>query len=94
VDVTATPEVKVGDAVTLLGTEGEVSIDAQEIAKLGGDDLLQRVVRHSRARETNLHLERLERIFQSDLHLPHVGLCTTDGAEILVGIGAGLTGKG
>ncbi len=36
VDVTASPEVKVGDAVTLLGAEGDVSIDAQEIAKLAG----------------------------------------------------------
>jgi alanine racemase len=36
IDVTASPEVKVGDAVTLLGTEGDVSIDAQEIAKLAG----------------------------------------------------------
>jgi alanine racemase len=36
IDVTASPEVKVGDAVTLLGTDGEVSIDAQEIAKLAG----------------------------------------------------------
>ena len=36
IDITASPEVKVGDAVTLLGTDGEVSIDAQEIAKLAG----------------------------------------------------------
>ena len=36
IDVTASPEVKVGDAVTLLGSEGGVSIDAQEIAKLAG----------------------------------------------------------
>jgi alanine racemase len=36
VDVTACSEVKVGDAVTLLGSEGDVSIDAQEIAKLAG----------------------------------------------------------
>jgi alanine racemase len=36
INVTATPEVKVGDAVTLLGTEGDVSIDAQEIAKWAG----------------------------------------------------------
>jgi alanine racemase len=36
VDVTLSPDVKVGDAVTLLGTEGDVSIDAQEIAKLAG----------------------------------------------------------
>jgi len=36
VDITATPDVKVGDAVTLLGSEGDVSIDAQEIAKIAG----------------------------------------------------------
>ena len=36
IDITASPEVKVGDAVTLLGAEGNVSIDAQEIAKLAG----------------------------------------------------------
>ena len=36
VNVTAIPDVKVGDAVTLLGTEGDVSIDAQEIAKIAG----------------------------------------------------------
>jgi alanine racemase len=36
IDVTGSPEVKVGDAVTLLGAEGDVSIDAQEIAKLAG----------------------------------------------------------
>jgi alanine racemase len=36
IDVTGMPEVQVGDAVTLLGKEGDVSIDAQEIAKLAG----------------------------------------------------------
>jgi alanine racemase len=36
IDVSASPEVNVGDAVTLLGTEGDVSIDAQEIAKIAG----------------------------------------------------------
>jgi alanine racemase len=36
VDATASPELKVGDAVTLLGSEGDVSIDAQEIAKIAG----------------------------------------------------------
>ena len=36
IDVSGSPEIKVGDAVTLLGTEGGVSIDAQEIAKLAG----------------------------------------------------------
>jgi alanine racemase len=36
VDITGSPEVQVGDAVTLLGKEGNVSIDAQEIAKQAG----------------------------------------------------------
>jgi alanine racemase len=36
VDVTHAPETRAGDAVTLLGTEGGVSIDAQQIAKLAG----------------------------------------------------------
>lgn len=36
VDVTHSPDVRVGDAVTILGREGEASIDAQEIAKLAG----------------------------------------------------------
>ena len=36
IDVSACPDIKVGDAVTLLGSEGGVSIDAQEIAKLAG----------------------------------------------------------
>jgi alanine racemase len=36
IDVTKSPELKVGDAVTLLGRDGEVSIDAQEIARLAG----------------------------------------------------------
>jgi alanine racemase len=34
--VTESPETRVGDAVTLLGTEGKVSIDAQQIARLAG----------------------------------------------------------
>ena len=34
VDVTRAAETQVGDAVTLLGREGDVSIDAQQIAKL------------------------------------------------------------
>jgi alanine racemase len=34
VDVTHAPETRMGDAVTLLGREGNVSIDAQQIAKL------------------------------------------------------------
>ena len=36
VDITDTPPVHVGDAVTLLGSEGNVSIDAQQIAKWAG----------------------------------------------------------
>jgi alanine racemase len=36
VDVTDCAPVKPGDAVTLLGTEGDVSIDAQEMARLAG----------------------------------------------------------
>jgi alanine racemase len=36
IDVSACPEVQVGDAVTLLGSEGGVSIDAQQIARLAG----------------------------------------------------------
>lgn len=36
IDVTASPEVQVGDAVTLLGSEGGVTIDAQQIAKWAG----------------------------------------------------------
>jgi len=36
IDVTNCPPVQVGDAVTLLGTEGEVSIDAQQIARIAG----------------------------------------------------------
>jgi alanine racemase len=36
IDVTHCPEVKAGDAVTILGREGEASIDAQEIARTAG----------------------------------------------------------
>jgi alanine racemase len=36
IDITETPEVNVGDAVTLLGREGDVVIDAQSIARLAG----------------------------------------------------------
>jgi len=36
IDVTNCPPVQVGDAVTLLGTEGEASIDAQQIARVAG----------------------------------------------------------
>lgn len=36
VDVTDSPQTRVGDAVTLLGSEGDVSVDAQQIAKWAG----------------------------------------------------------
>jgi alanine racemase len=36
IDVSEAPETRVGDAVTLLGSEGKASIDAQQIAKLAG----------------------------------------------------------
>jgi len=36
IDITAIPELRVGDAVTLLGSEGEVSIDAQQVARVAG----------------------------------------------------------
>ena len=36
IDVTDVPEITVGDAVTLLGTEGNARIDAQQIARLAG----------------------------------------------------------
>ncbi len=36
IDVTGAPELRVGDAVTLLGQEGEVRIDAQQIARTAG----------------------------------------------------------
>ena len=36
VDLTGIPEVRVGDAVTLLGREGNTSIDAQQIARFAG----------------------------------------------------------
>jgi alanine racemase len=36
IDVTESPNVRVGDSVTLLGREGDASIDAQEMAKLAG----------------------------------------------------------
>ena len=36
IDITDVPAVAVGDAVTLLGTEGKVRIDAQGIARLAG----------------------------------------------------------
>lgn len=36
VDVSQSPETRVGDAVTLLGSEGEARIDAQQIAKWAG----------------------------------------------------------
>ena len=36
IDVTQSPGIQVGDAVTLLGKEGEAYIDAQEMARLAG----------------------------------------------------------
>jgi alanine racemase len=36
IDVTHCPPIAVGDAVTLLGSEGDVSIDAQQMARLAG----------------------------------------------------------
>jgi len=36
IDVTACPELCAGDAVTLLGSEGAVSIDAQQMARVAG----------------------------------------------------------
>lgn len=36
IDVTQSPGLRVGDPVTLLGSEGAVSIDAQQIARLAG----------------------------------------------------------
>ena len=36
VDVTDCPPVQIGDAVTLLGSEGNASIDAQQIARWAG----------------------------------------------------------
>lgn len=36
IDASATPNLQVGDAATLLGSEGQVSIDAQQIARLAG----------------------------------------------------------
>jgi alanine racemase len=36
IDATGCPDLKAGDAVTLLGAEGSVSIDAQEIARTAG----------------------------------------------------------
>jgi alanine racemase len=36
IDVTHCPPLESGDAVTLLGNEGDVSIDAQQIARIAG----------------------------------------------------------
>jgi alanine racemase len=36
VDVTRVPRTRTGDAVTLLGAEGNARIDAQQIAKIAG----------------------------------------------------------
>jgi alanine racemase len=36
IDITHCPPIITGDAVTLLGSEGSVSIDAQQIARVAG----------------------------------------------------------
>lgn len=36
VDVTDVPEIRLGDSVTLMGTDGELSIPAEDIAKMSG----------------------------------------------------------
>lgn len=36
IDVSSCPEIREGDSVTLLGAEGDVSIDAQQIARIAG----------------------------------------------------------
>jgi len=36
IDITLSPQLKVGDEVTLLGREGDVSLDAQQIARTAG----------------------------------------------------------
>jgi alanine racemase len=36
IDVTSCPDLKAGESVTLLGTEGNVSINAQQMAKRAG----------------------------------------------------------
>ena len=36
IDVTEVPQLRPGDAVTLMGTEGAAKIDAQQIARLAG----------------------------------------------------------
>ncbi len=36
IDISACPELSVGDSVMLLGSEGDVSIDAQQIARVAG----------------------------------------------------------
>ena len=36
IDVTDCPEIRIGDAVTILGAQGDARIDAQEIARVAG----------------------------------------------------------
>jgi alanine racemase len=36
IDITESPELNVGDAVLLLGGEGEISINAQQMARMAG----------------------------------------------------------
>ena len=54
IDVTACPELRAGDAVTLLGSEGAVSIDAQQMARVAGTISLCGPVRHPRAGEARV----------------------------------------
>jgi alanine racemase len=36
IDITSCPDLRVGDSVMLLGEEGQVSIDAQQMARTAG----------------------------------------------------------
>ena len=36
IDISRVPHLKPGDEVTLLGTEGDVTLDAQQIARIAG----------------------------------------------------------
>ena len=61
VDVTALSSVKVGDAVVLLGTDGENSITAEDIAELT-DTINYEVVCQFQKRVTILHYKNNERV--------------------------------
>ena len=58
IDVTGTG-LQPGDAVTLLGSEGGVSIDAQQMARAAGDDLLQRAVRDTRGSSASMWIRAI-----------------------------------